>query len=142
MTDINQYVEIANEFIDRYGPLRIMQEKWDRAVRLDWSRPAGMDAPWMRDFKTTIPYDIIRAGTKVLAGLDEDITIDPYAFQEMVDGDLTAAKLKANAWETVLKWQMDRAAGRRAILRQDVIRSALMYDEIVGQVIHLPTQIN
>src|SRR3990167_527619 len=141
MTDINQYVEIANEFIDRYDALRIMQDKLDRMSRLEWSRTAGMNAPWMRDFKTTAPYDAIRAGVRVLSGLDEDITIDPYPFPEMAEGDLNAAKLKANSWETALKWQMDRAARRRAILRQDVTRSALMYDEIVGQVIHLPTQI-
>ena len=138
---INHYIEIANEFIDRYNALRIMQDKLDRMSRLEWERPAGMDAPWMRSFKTTAPYDAIRAGVRVLSGLDEDITIDPYPFPEMAEGDLNAAKLKANSWEMALKWQMDRAARRRAILRQDVTRSALMYDEIVGQVIHLPTQI-
>src|SRR3990167_1164494 len=118
-----------------------MQDRLDRMSRLEWSRPAGMNAPWLRDFKTTAPYDAIRACVRVLSGLDEDITIDPYAFPETAEGDITAAKLKANAWETALKWQMDRAARRRAILCQDVTRSALMYDEIVGQVIHLPTQI-
>jgi len=138
---IQHYVETANEFIERYETLRRMQDRLDRMSRLEWSRPAGMNAPWLRDFKTTAPYDAIRAGVRVLSGLDEDITIDPYAFPETAEGDITAAKLKANAWETALKWQMDRAARRRAILRQDVTRSALMYDEIVGQVIHLPTQI-
>ena len=138
---IEHFVEIANEMIERYGTLRIMQDKLDRMSRLEWNRPPGMNAPWMRDFKTTAPYDAVRAGVRVLSGLDEDVTIDPYAFPEMTEGDLTSAKLKANAWEMALKWQMNRAARRRAILRQDVTRSALMYDEIVGQVIHLPTQI-
>ena len=139
--NINYYIEIANEMIEKYEGLRRVQEKLDDMSHLKWARPAGMDAKWMRDFKTTAPYDAIRAGVRVLSGLDEDINIDPYAFPEVNDGNLLAAKVKANSWETVLKWQMDRAARRRAILRQDVTRSALMYDEVVGQVVHLPTQI-
>ena len=139
--NINYYLEIANEMIAQYVGLRKIQEKLDDMSHLKWSRPGGMDAKWMRDFKTTAPYDAIRAGVRVLSGLDEDITIDPYSFPEVDEGNLLDAKKKANEWETVLKWQMDRAARRRAILRQDVTRSALMYDEVVGQVVHLPTQI-
>ena len=139
--NINYYIEIANDMIEKYHGLRIIQEKLDDMSHLKWARPEGMDAKWMRDFKTTAPYDAIRAGVRVLSGLEEDITIDPYAFPEVSDGNLLAAKVKANAWETVLRWQMDRASRRRAILRQDVTRSALMYDEVVGQVVHLPTQI-
>ena len=138
---IEAVVEIANDMIKNFEPLRRMQTKLDDMSRLDWNRPAGMEAEWMRDFKTTAPFDAIKAGVRVLSGLDEDITIDPYAFEEYALGDWSGAKQKANRWETVLKWQMDRASRRRAILRQDVIRSALMYDEIVGQIVHLPTQI-
>ena len=139
--NINHYIEIANEMIEKYQGLRIIQEKLDDMSHLKWARPANMDAKWMRDFKTTAPYDAIRAGVRVLSGLEEKITIDPYAFPEVDDGNLLEAKRKANSWETVLKWEMDRATRRRAILRQDVTRSALMYDEVVGQVVHLPTQI-
>ena len=140
-TDFEYYIGVAGEMIDNFSELRIIQEKLDKMSRLEWTRPPGMDAPWMRDFKTTAPYDAIKAGVRVLSGLDERITIDPYGFDEMDAGDLNAAKLKANAWEVSLKWQMDRASRRRAILRQDVVRSAMSYDEIVGQVVHLPTQI-
>lgn len=139
--NIHEVVEIANDMITNFGNLRKIQVKLDEMSRLDWHRPAGLDAEWMRDFKTTAPFDAIKAGVRVLSGLKEDITIDPYAFLEYEMGDYTEAKQKANEWETVLRWQMDRAAGRRAILRQDVVRSALMYDEIVGQIVHLPTQI-
>ena len=139
--NINYYIEIVNEMIAKYSRLRLIQEKIDDMSHLKWQRPGDMTARWMRDFKTTAPYDAIRAGVRVLSGLDEDITIDPYSFPEVDEGNLLAAKLKANEWETVLKWQMDRASRRRAILRQDVTRSALMYDEVVGQIVHLPTQI-
>jgi hypothetical protein len=138
---MGEVIERANEMIDDFSDLRVIQRELDSMSRLDWHRPAGLEAAWMRDFKTTAPFDAVKAGVRVLSGLDEDITIDPYAFEEYSLGDYTGAKQKANRWETVLKWQMDRAARRRAILRQDVVRSALMYDEIVGQIVHLPTQI-
>ena len=133
-------IDEANDLIERYRNLRLDQKKMDDVVRLSWSLPPGMPA-WARPFKTTVPYDAIKAGVRVLSGLSEDITIDPYAFEENALGDLAAAKKKANDWEVALKWQMDRAARRRAILREDATRSALMYDEIVGQIVHLPTQI-
>src|SRR3990172_11463452 len=133
-------IEQANDLIERYAALRRDQKKLDEVVRLKWSLPPGMP-DWARAFKTTVPYDGIKAGVRVLSGLDERITIDPYAFEENMLGDLVAAKERANLWEIALKWQMDRAARRKDSLRQGVIRSALMYDEIAGQIVHLPTQI-
>src|SRR3990167_5284220 len=138
--NINYYVEQANDLIEKYDQLRRDQQKLDDVARLAWRLPAGMPA-WARPFRTTVPFDAIKAGVRVLSALSEQVTLDPYAFEENVLGDLTAAKKKANSWETALKWQMDKAAQRRDILRQDVTRSALMYDEVVGQIIHLPTQI-
>src|SRR3989304_1715185 len=139
-TRLEWYIDEANSLIDKYKNLRNDQKKMDQVVRLAWTLPQGMP-DWARPFRTTVPFDAIKAGVRVLSGLTEDITIDPYAFEENTLGDLSAARNKANDWEIALKWQMDRAARRRDILRQDVTRSALMYDEIVGQVVHMPTQI-
>ena len=137
---LDHYIDIANEMIEQYRDLRLDQQKMDEVVRLKWQLPDGMPE-WARAFRTTVPYDGIKAGVRVLSGLDEHITIDPYAFEENMLGDLVAAKERANLWEIALKWQMDRAARRKDSLRQGVIRSALMYDEIAGQIVHLPTQI-
>jgi hypothetical protein len=84
--NINYYLEIANEMIEKYDNLRRVQEKLDDMAHLEWRRPADMSATWMRDFKTTAPYDAIRAGVRVLSGLDEDITIDPYALADGQSG--------------------------------------------------------
>src|SRR3990167_9882239 len=137
---LDHYIEVANEMIERYRDLRLDQQKMDEVVRLKWQLPDGMPE-WARAFRTTVPYDGIKAGVRVLSGLDEHITIDPYAFEENMLGDLVAAKERANLWEIALKWQMNKAVGRKDSLRQGVIRSALMYDEIAGQIVHLPTQI-
>ena len=64
---IQHYIGVANEFIERYETLRVMQSKLDRMSRLEWTFPPGMDAPWLRAFKTTAPYDAIRAGVRVLS---------------------------------------------------------------------------
>jgi hypothetical protein len=112
--------------------------------RLEWELPPGMDVQWMRNVKTTAPYDAIRAGVRTLSGLDERIRIEPASVLKQV-GDISPdseeARRVANEWERALKWQMDLASRRRAILRQDIPRSAIKYDEVVTQVIHLPTQI-
>ena len=93
---IEYVVEIANEMISNFEPLRKIQRKLDEMSRLEWSRPGGMDAPWMRDFKITAPHDAIKAGVRVLSGLDEDITIDPYAFKAYAAGDFMGARKQAN----------------------------------------------
>ncbi len=135
---VDYYIEIARDLIDHYRDLRKMQLQTDKIARLDWSLPSGMDAEWIREVKTTAPNDAIRAAVQVLSGLEERIKIDPFT----IPGDLGEfSRDIANQWEMALKWQMDKAVRRRAILRQDVVRSAVMYDEIVGQVVHLPTQI-
>ena len=135
---IDYYINIAKDLINSYKDLRKMQEQTDKIARLDWSLPSGMDAEWIREVKTTAPYDAIRAAVRVLSGLEERIKIDPFT----IPGDMGEfSRDIANQWEIALKWQMDKAVRRKAILRQDVIRSAVMYDEIVGQIVHLPTQI-
>ncbi len=135
---LDHYIVQARELIDKYADLRKMQFEMDKIARLDWSLPSGMDDEWIREVKTTAPHDAIRAAVRVLSALDEDIKIDPFT----IPGDFGEfARDIANQWEIALKWQMDKAVRRRAILRQDVVRSAVMYDEIVGQVVHLPTQI-
>jgi len=135
---LNFYINQAKDLINNYVDLRRMQWEMDKIARLDWSLPSGMDDEWIREVKTTAPHDAIRAAVRVLSALDERIKIDPFT----IPGNLGEfARDIANQWEIALKWQMDKAVRRRAILRQDVVRSAVMYDEIVGQVIHLPTQI-
>jgi len=135
---VDFYIEIARDLINEYADLRKMQIQTDQIARLEWSLPSGMDAEWIREVKTTAPNDAIKAAVRVLSGLDERIKIDPFT----IPGNFGEfSRDIANQWEMALKWQMDKAVRRRAVLRQDVVRSAVMYDEIVGQIVHLPTQI-
>src|SRR3990167_5403244 len=121
-----------------------MQEAMERMAHLQYELPKGLDTlEWMRTVRTTAPYDFIRAGTRALHGLSQRPVIDPISVLKAVERspESDVARAKANEWETALRWQFDKAVGRAAMLREDIPRSALMYDEIVGQVIHLPSQI-
>lgn len=134
------YVGEADELIQEYRKLRDDQSELDRLMRLDWQLPKALAAlEWMRPVRITAPYDAIRAGVRVLSVLDESLDIDPVTVDKNRDSD--AAKKKANLWEDVLKWQFELASRRRTILKEDITRSALSYDEVCGLIIHLPTQI-
>ena len=144
MKSIEWYSKRVSKLVDRDRPLREMQEAMERLAHLQYELPKSLSSlEWMRTVKTTAPYDYIRAGTRALHGLTQRPVIDPISVLKSVDGSpqSDAARSKANEWETALKWQFDRATERAAMLREDIPRSALMYDEIVGQVIHLPSQI-
>ena len=141
---INWYSKRVAKFIERDRPLRQMQEAMERMAHLQYELPKGLDTlEWMRTVRTTAPYDFIRAGTRALHGLSQRPVIDPISVLKAVERspESDVARAKANEWETALRWQFDKAVGRAAMLREDIPRSALMYDEIVGQVIHLPSQI-
>jgi len=144
MKEMQWFLDRADELISRDSGLRDMQSAMDRMARLEYNLPPSLqNLEWMRTVRTTAPADAIDAGIKVLSGLDERLKIDPVSVLKglNVQPNSEAAKMKANEWETALKWQMDLAARRRGVFRDDIIRSALMYDEIVGQVVHLPSQI-
>ena len=134
------YTSETEELVAEYSKLRKDQLRLDGLARLEWKLPPALEAlEYMRPVRITAPFDTIRAGTNVLSVLDESIDIDPIMVSK--DRDSQGAKEKGEKWEETLKWQMDRAARRRSTLKEDITRSALMYDEICAQVVHLPSQI-
>lgn len=144
--EIEWYIQRADELIARDEDLRTMQNAMDRMAHLEYNLPPSLqNLEWMRTVKTTAPADAIDAGIKVLTGLDARVSIDPItvlkALGENASPTSEMAREKANEWENCLKWQWDLASRRRGTLYDDIIRSALMYDEVVANVVHLPTQI-
>jgi len=121
-----------------------MYDAMDRLAHLEYQLPRALDSlEWMRTVRVTAPFDFIRAGSRTLHGLTVRPRIDPITVVKAVKQNNLSdeAKAKANEWETALTWQYHKAVSRAAILMEDIPRSALMYDEVVGQVIHLPSQI-
>lgn len=133
--NIGYYIGLANALYERDSDLREQQEDVDKMIHFDYELPesiAGLD--WIRRLISATPYLAYKSGRRVLSGLDEVLSCDP-----MDNSD--EARRWAHKVESILQWNMSLAMRRRASSREDVIGSALLYDEIVGQVIHLPTQI-
>jgi len=109
---------------------------YDQMYHNDWSLPPGIqELKWVRKVISSDPYDAVAAGTRVLSTLMPHIKIQPTFNNQ-------ATKEKANEWERNLKWQLKSANRRRqgGIVR-DVVKSALLYDEVVMNVIDLDYQI-
>lgn len=143
--DFDWYLDTAAALIERDKELRKMQLAMERMSHLDYALPSALQRlQWMRAYRTTAPYDALSGATRALSRLEENLKIEPItvmrALQAGYDDDSSAARQAANEWETCLKWNMRKAAGRGAIFRPDIIRSAVLYDEVCLQVVHLPTQ--
>ena len=84
---------------------------------------------------STDPHDAIRSGTRVLSGGDPRITLQPL-------GTLPEDRETANGIERALKWHFKNASQRRrATTVSDFVLSALLYDEVIAQVVYIPWQI-
>jgi hypothetical protein len=135
--------KIAARMVAENKGLTEAREAYERMGRLQYTLPSPLDKfDWIRPIIDTSPYDALRGVTRALSNLDEELSIHPITVSKVTkaDDDSKASKEKANQWEKALQWQMGRTAKRRASFRSSVIWSAALYDEIVAQVIHLPTQ--
>ncbi|UOF79209.1 hypothetical protein [Caudoviricetes sp.] len=138
-----KYLDLARDLLERDRNLRQVQQAMDRMSQLEYQLPPALQVlQWVRLVKTSAPFDAIRGATRALASLDERLKIEPISVTKATNSEPTsiASRQTANHWEQCLKWHMDKAAQRSSTIRSDVIRSAVLYDEIVGQIIHLPTQ--
>jgi hypothetical protein len=144
--DLEWYCETASEMVERDAGRDKMFAGIDQMVHLEYSLPGELEElEWMRRFVSDKPYVAVKAGVRVLGGREERIRIEPVSVLKALGKDANpeseAARSKANEWERALRWQMDKACRRKPIVRDDIIRSAITYDEICGNLIHLPTQI-
>lgn len=146
MHDLEWIFDRARTLTERDGNLRKLQAAMDRMANLKYELPDELARlQWIRKAPSTAPYDAIRGATRALASLDERIVLHPASVHKALpaadDPDGQASREIANAWEVTLKWAMDKAARRYGSLRDDVIRSAVKYDEVCGQVVYLPAQV-
>jgi len=141
---LQKYQGIAEELIRRDAMLRRMQREYERCSRLEQDLPLPLqELEWIVPFKSAAVYNALRGGERALSGLDIRPKIHPLTVFKQAGSEVGAeAERIANEWETVLKWNFQRASSRRGNVRASMIWNALVYDEVVSQVIHLPTQIN
>jgi hypothetical protein len=136
MNELFHYQTIAQEMIaadrERDEMLRAMDAMWHNR----WALPPNVSGlKWIHKVVSSDPHDAVRAGTRVLSSVAPRITVQPLGVDE-------ASRERAERIERALAWHFRNASRRRrASVLRDVVLSALLYDEVVAQVIHLPHQI-
>lgn len=136
MQELFHFQTIAQEMIaadrERDTMFRAMDDMWHAR----WSLPPSVAGlRWIHKVVSSDPHDAIRAGTRVLSSVAPRITVQPLGSGE-------ANRVQAERIERALAWAFRNASRRRqASVLRDVVLSALLYDEVVAQVVYLPHQI-
>ena len=138
-----KYRELAASMYERDKGLKQDQAHYKRMANLDYALPENLrKLDWIIPCISTSPNDSLRGVTRALSNLEESLDIDPVTVMKAVKGDdegIEAQRL-ANIWEKVMQWELGRSAKRKRNLRSDVIWDATEQDEVVAQLIHLPTE--
>ena len=136
MKDLSHYQSLAQEMVrsdvERDRMLSAMDDMWHNR----WSLPSSIaDLRWIHKVVSTDPHDALRAGARVLSAVEPRIKLHPLGPNE-------ETRANADKIERALAWHFRSASRRRrASVLRDVVLSALLYDEVVAQVVYLPHQI-
>lgn len=134
MQELAYFQTVASHMIaadrERDEMLRAMDAMWHNR----WQLPPPLQAVgWVHKVVSTDPHDAVRAGTRVLSSVAPRITVQPLGGR--------SARSQAERIERALAWHFRNASRRRrASVLRDVVLSALLYDEVVAQVVYLPAQ--
>ena len=140
---LDYFQGFARELVERDKPLRVLQYQYEAISQLNYQLPEPLDLmKWVVPYKSSVPYVALKGGTRALSSLDERLNIHPITVSKIIGDDTSiVAEQLANNWETALKWSLRRATQRMPNFRASTIWNSLVYDEIIGTMIHLPTQI-
>src|SRR3990172_5871645 len=136
MQNLNHFQTIAQEMIAadqrRDGMLGAMNDMWQAR----WSLPPAVAGlKWIHKVVSSDPHDAVRAGTRVLSSVAPRITVHPL-------GSRGEDRAQAEQIERALAWNFRNASRRRqASVLRDIVLSALLYEEVVAQVVYLPAQL-
>lgn len=135
MKSLHHYQTVAQAMIEADRPRDEMLRAMDAMWQNRWSLPdnvAGLR--WIHKVVSSDPHDAIRAGTRVLSSVGPQVKLQPM-------GTGGPNRARADKIERALGWHFRNASRRRrASVLRDVVLSALLYDEVVAQVVYLPEQ--
>jgi len=142
MSNFDEIKKIAKRMLDADKGLSEYRAAYERISNVQYTLPEPLRSwEWIRPIVSTAPHDALRAGALALSNLQESVTVHPISVHiEAEDDTSAAAKERANEWEKALRWAVERASKRSANFRHSVLWNALVYDEVLAQLIHLPTQ--
>ncbi|MBT3239379.1 MAG: hypothetical protein HON98_02625 [Chloroflexi bacterium] len=136
MKDLIFYQTMADKMVRKDRGRDQMLTAMDQMWRGEWDLPSSLaELRWVHKVISTDPHDALRAGTRVLSSASPRITVQAMGPNE-------ASRAEADKMERALGWHLKQASRRRrASVLRDVVFSALLYDEVVAQVVYLPHQI-
>ncbi len=134
----------ARKMIKDNKQLRVAQYAYERMSRLQYSLPSPLhEWQWIRPIISTAPYDALSGAKRALVQGEAKVTVLPVSVvkedEELGEGSMEP-KERANRWEKALTYSVESAMDRIPTSDGDTMWSGLVYDEIVGQLIHIPTQ--
>jgi len=136
MKSLEAYLETAGQMVQQDAQKNRMQQAMEAMWQSRWNLPeeiAGLR--WMHKVVSTDPHDALRAGVRVLSSAAPRIKVLPVGLGAGSD-------MQADLVERALGWLFHLANRRRqASVLRDIVLSALLYDEVVAQVVYLPQQI-
>jgi hypothetical protein len=136
MADISKYQNYAAQMLSADASRNAAFNAYESIVHCNWELPADLrEYEGIRKTISTDGQDAVMAGVRVLSSLEPGISYMPLL-------DNYPNRAKANEIERILKWHLKSANGRRpASIVRDVVRSALIYDEVDCQVVDVDYQI-
>ena len=129
--DYQMVQAIARDMIDSGANLRSHWGDIDEIIHSDWSLPEQMNLDWIVPVISPDPSSAFFTAEKTLALNEPNVYVMPTN-----TGVKNAERM--NDMEMWLQWQLARAGERgRRDLVPDIVHSALRYDYICAQVVHL-----
>ena len=124
----------CNQMASDDRPRDLMFREMDKMFRNEWDLPEEMKAyQWVYKTVDTSPHDALDTAIKGLTVEYPQPTMLPL-------GPDPHDKVNANKIERGLGWEWMKADKRsKSRLTPNIIRSALRYDEVCVQVVHLPS---
>ena len=136
MKSLDAYLETAEDMVQQDAEKNRMQAAMEAMWQGRWHLPKEIASMrWVHKVISTDPHDALRAGVRVLSSADPRIKVLPVGLG-------AGPELQADLVERALSWLFHLANRRRqASVLRDIVLSALLYDEVVAQVVYLPQQI-
>lgn len=135
MATVEEYLELAQDLIDKDEDRDALFGRMDRIWKVEWSLPPEMsEMGWVKAVKSTDGHDALRGTVRILSARVPSIHVWP-------SGTNPEDQETADRLERGLRWFINVAfqRGQTTALR-DVVMSAAKYDEVCGQIIYLPYQ--
>lgn len=136
MKSLDHYQSLAAQMARQDEEKNQMQAAMDAMWQGQWNLPDEIaELRWMHKVVSTDPHDALRAGVRALSAIGPRIKVHAMGTGEK-------RKALADQIERALGWLFHQANRRRqASVLSDIVLSALLYDEVIAQVVYLPHQI-